>query len=155
MKTPKPILILTSILGFVFSIEAVQAQEMEKAQILAQRKASNQALREFDEELNATFSTADALITTGAGTLIAGEEALSAYLKTQKGPKMYWIRTPDEVLVNPETQLAWETGTWKGYLEDSDEAVVGGKYSAQWTKKSGTWLIQSQLFVSLPLSDKP
>jgi ketosteroid isomerase-like protein len=133
----------------------VKAQISDVDQILAQREASNQALRNFDEELNATFSTDDALITTGAGTLIAGEEALSAYLKTQKGPKMYWIRTPDEVLVNPETQLAWETGTWKGYVEDSKKSVVGGKYSAQWTKKSGTWLIQSQLFVSLPISDKP
>ncbi len=125
------------------------AQESEIDQILSQREASNQALRAFDEELNATFSTEDALITTGAGTLIAGNEALSAYLKSQNGPKMYWIRTPDEVIVNPNTLLAWETGTWKGYHENSDEAVVGGKYSAQWTKASGTWLIQSQLFVTL------
>lgn len=133
-----------------FLQSGLKAQVSDVDQILAQRKASNQALREFDEELNATFSTADALITTGAGTLIAGEEALSSYLKSQQGPKMYWIRTPDEVLVNPETKLAWESGTWKGYLKDSGEAVVGGKYSAQWTKKSGTWLIQSQLFVTLP-----
>ncbi|OOG70765.1 DUF4440 domain-containing protein [Algoriphagus sp. A40] len=122
---------------------------MDKQQILSQRKASNEALRKFDEELNASFSTEDAFITTGAGTLIAGKEALSAYLKSQTGPRMYWVRTPNEVLVNPKTQLAWETGTWKGYVEGSEEAVVGGKYSAQWTKKSGTWLIQSQLFVTL------
>lgn len=62
---------------------------------------------------------------------------------------MYWIRTPDEVLVNSQTQLTWERGTWKGYEENSDEAVVGGKYSAQWTKASGAWLIQSQWFVAL------
>jgi len=62
---------------------------------------------------------------------------------------MFWIRTPDEVIVNPITNLAWEMGTWKGYHEDSEQAVVGGKYSAQWTKASGTWLIQSQLFVTL------
>lgn len=149
MKIPKNILILTSILGFAFSIKAVQAQEMEKAQILAQREASNQALRAFNEELNATFSTEDAFITTGAGTLIPGNAALDAYIKSQKGPKMFWIRTPDEVLVNPQTMLAWETGTWKGYYENSDKPVVGGKYSAQWTKASGTWLIRSQLFVTL------
>ncbi|WP_111668852.1 nuclear transport factor 2 family protein [Algoriphagus litoralis] len=131
------------------------AQEAEVSQILAQRQASNQALRAFDEELNASFSTEDALITTGAGTLLSGKAELMEYLKNAKGPKMYWIRTPDEIMVNPETQLAWETGTWKGYVEGSDKAVVGGKYSAQWTKKSGTWLIQSQLFVSLPFSDKP
>ncbi len=141
----KTILSLIGILVFTFS----HGQDLEVTQILARREASNQALRAFDEDLNATYSTEDALITTGAGTLIAGKEALSTYLKSQKGPKMYWIRTPDEVIVNPKTQLAWESGTWKGYLEDSDEAVVGGKYSAQWTKASGIWLIHSQLFVKL------
>ena len=140
-----PLIFFVVLSGFSFG----QNNSQDIAEIREQRNASNEALRKFDEELNATFSTEDALITTGAGTLIAGKEALSAYLKSQKGPKMYWIRTPDEVIVNPKTKLAWETGTWKGYLEDSDEAVVGGKYSAQWTKASGTWLIHSQLFVTL------
>ena len=139
---------IISLIGLmIFSYSEAQVADVD--QILSQRKASNQALRNFDEDLNASFSTADAFITTGAGTLIAGQEALSAYLRSQKGPKMYWIRTPDEVIVNPKTMLAWETGTWKGYYEDSDKPVVGGKYSAQWTKSSGTWLIHSQLFVTL------
>ena len=141
----KTLLSLIGLLLVTFSF----AQEDEVAQILAKREASNQALRAFDEALNATFSTPDAFITTGAGTLIAGNAALDAYIKSQSGPKMYWIRTPDEVIVNPKTNLAWETGTWNGYYEDSEKAVVGGKYSAQWTKASGTWLIHSQLFVTL------
>ncbi|EOZ96616.1 hypothetical protein A33Q_2386 [Indibacter alkaliphilus LW1] len=125
------------------------SQNEEISKILSQREASNQALRAFDEELNASFSTEDALITTGAGTLISGKKELMKYIQESTGPKMYWIRTPDEVLVNPQTKLAWETGTWKGYVEGSDKAVVGGKYSAQWTKASGVWLIHSQLFVTL------
>ncbi|KPQ16959.1 MAG: protein of unknown function containing DUF4440 domain [Algoriphagus marincola HL-49] len=126
------------------------AQESDKSMILSQREASNTALRAFDEALNATFLTDDVLITTGAGTLISGKKELLEYIQEASGPRMYWVRTPDEVIVNPETQLAWETGTWKGFVEGSEEAEVGGKYSAQWTKKSGTWLIQSQLFVTLP-----
>ncbi|MDI1324032.1 MAG: nuclear transport factor 2 family protein [Algoriphagus sp.] len=149
MKIPKHSLALTGILVLLFWMQEVHAQESDKQEILSRRKASNEALRRFDEELNATFSTEDAFITTGAGTLIAGKEELKQYLATATGEKMYWIRTPDEVIVNPKTKLAWETGTWKGYYEDSDEAVVGGKYSAQWTKASGIWLIQSQLFVTL------
>jgi len=136
------------LIGFLI-VTLSHGQDKEIAQILAQREASNQALRAFDDELNATFSTEDALITTGAGTLIAGKAELMKYIQESTGPKMYWLRTPDEVIVNPKTQLAWETGTWKGYKEDSEEAVVGGKYSAQWTKASGTWLIHSQLFVTL------
>lgn len=126
------------------------AQESEESQILALRAKSNAALRAFDEELNATFLTEDILITTGAGTLITGKKALLEYIRKASGPRMYWIRTPDEIIVNPETQLAWESGTWKGFVEGSEESVVGGNYAAQWTKKSGQWLIQSQLFVTLP-----
>jgi ketosteroid isomerase-like protein len=136
------------LIGFLI-VTLSHGQDKEIAQILAQREASNQALRAFDEDLNASFSTEDALITTGAGTLISGKKELIKYIQESTGPRMYWIRTPDEVLVNPKTMLAWETGTWKGYVEGSEEAVVGGKYSAQWTKKYGTWLIHSQLFVTL------
>ncbi|MFN3997385.1 nuclear transport factor 2 family protein [Algoriphagus sp.] len=134
-------------LGFILFWGTILAQDKEL--ILAQREASNQALRVFDEELNNTFMTDDVLITTGGGTLLSGKAALMEYIQNAKGPKMYWIRTPDEVLINPKTKLAWETGTWKGYYENSEEPVVGGKYSAQWTKASGTWLIHSQLFVTL------
>ena len=140
--------LLLSLIGLLV-ITFSYAQEAEVSQILAQREASNRALRAFDDELNSSFSTEDALITTGAGTLISGKKELMKYIQESTGPRMYWIRTPDEVLVNPKTMLAWETGTWKGYVEGSDEAVVGGKYSAQWTKASGIWLIQSQLFVTL------
>lgn len=126
------------------------AQESEESQILALRAKSNAALRAFDEELNATFLTDGILITTGAGTLITGKKALLEYVQGIEGPKMYWVRTANEVIVNPETQLAWESGTWKGFVEGSEESVVGGNYAAQWTKKSGNWLIQSELFVALP-----
>lgn len=126
------------------------AQESEESQILALRAKSNAALRAFDEELNATFLTDDILITTGAGTLISGKTELLEYIRKASGPRMYWIRTPDEIIVNPETQLAWESGTWEGFVEGSEEPAVGGNYAAQWTKKSGQWLIQSQLFVTLP-----
>jgi hypothetical protein len=143
MKTTLLLLFGLLILSFSYG------QDHEIAQILSQRDASNKALRAFDHELNATFSTGDAFITTGAGTLIAGKEAQAAYINSLQGPKIYWIRTPDEVLVNSKTMLAWETGSWKGYYENSDKPVVGGKYSAQWTKSSGTWLIRSQLFVTL------
>ncbi|SFO03508.1 hypothetical protein SAMN04488519_103175 [Algoriphagus ornithinivorans] len=127
------------------------AQESEESQILALRAKSNAALRAFDEELNATFLTDGILITTGAGTLISGKNELLEYIRKASGPRMYWIRTPDEIIVNPETQLAWESGTWKGIVEGSEEPVVGGNYAAQWTKKSGQWLIQSELFVALPI----
>jgi hypothetical protein len=97
--------IFLSLIGILLVIFSY-AQESEVSQILVQREASNQALRAFDEELNASFSTEDALITTGAGTLISGKMELMKYIQESTGPRMYWIRTPDEVLVNPKILLA-------------------------------------------------
>ncbi|SHO61639.1 DUF4440 domain-containing protein [Algoriphagus zhangzhouensis] len=141
---------LALLLFMAFEVSSSNAQESDILLIKNQREASNQALRNFDEDLNSTFLTDDILISTGAGTLISGKENLKSYIQNATGPRMYWVRTPDEIIVNPETKLAWEKGTWRGFIEGSEEAVVGGNYAAQWTKKSGTWLIQSQLFVTIP-----
>jgi len=149
MKLTKLVAVVLLIIAIHFLPQNSFAQQSDVDLILSQRAASNAALKTFDEELNNTYMTDDVLITTGAGTLISGKKELNKYIKNAKGPRMYWIRTAGEIIVNSKTNLAWETGTWKGFYEDSDEAVVGGKYSAQWTKKSGTWLIQSQLFVTL------
>lgn len=141
-----------SLINFCWILVAFfgRAQHDDIQTILNLRKASNDALRNYDQELDFTFMTADIQITTGAGTLIAGVDNLRKYITSQKGEKMYWVRTPIEVKVNRELGLAWETGTWKGYTESlGDKPVVGGNYSAQWTKASGTWLIHSQLFVTL------
>lgn len=138
------------LLFFMMIQSDLYGQQSEIEQIHVQRKASNEALRNFDEELNSTFLTDDVLITTGAGTLLSGKAELIEYIKNANGPKMFWVRSSTEVIVNPESQLAWEEGTWEGFYENSTTPIVGGNYAAQWTKKSGKWLIQSQLFVTLP-----
>lgn len=139
-------LLLATFLG-VITI-SVYAQN-DKEQIRAAREASNEAIRNFDTEGFLSFLTENVLITTGAGSLIQGKEKLRGYLRSQEAPRMFWVRTPKEIDVNKERGLAWESGTWKGYTEDSDQPVVGGKYSAMWTKQSGEWKIKSQLFVAL------
>lgn len=124
--------------------------QSEQEQILKLRLGSNQALKAFDHEELLQFLTEDVQITTGNGTLIQGKSSLRAYLKKSVGSQVYFIRTSTEVEVNTQRGLAWETGTWKGYdLSKRQQAVVGGKYAAQWTKESGEWLIKSELFVML------
>lgn len=144
-------LLFTLVLSFsMLATAKLYAQEVEIIKIRAQRAASNEALRNFDEDLNSTFLTDDILITTGAGILLSGKAELMAYVKNTSGRRMFWVRTPDEILVNSLSQLAWEKGTWEGFYEDSTESIVGGNYAAQWTKASGVWLMKSQLFVTLP-----
>lgn len=139
-------LLLTAFLGLI-SI-SVYAQS-DKDQIQAAREASNEALRNYDTEGLLSFLTKNVLITTGAGSLIHGKKELRGYINSQDGPRMFWERSPNEIDVNSERGLAWESGSWKGYTEASDQPVVGGKYSAMWTKESGEWKIKSQLFVTL------
>ncbi|MEQ8242650.1 nuclear transport factor 2 family protein [Fulvivirga sp.] len=139
-------MIILSSFGSI-SESVAQQDELEIRKI---REASNSALRAYDNDLVLSFLTEDVLTTTGNGTLLAGKDALRNYILAAGESKMYWIRTALEVNLNEAKGLAWETGTWKGYdPEQEEEAIIGGKYSAQWTKASGTWLIKSQLFVSL------
>ncbi len=134
---------------FLFISFSAFGQNSEVQEIRAQREASNEALKSRDDARYLEFLTEDVLITTGAGTLISGKADLNAYVEKETGEEMYWVRTPEVITVNKTTLLAWERGTWKGYYLGKDEVIFQGNYSAQWTKKSGTWLIQSQLFVTL------
>ncbi len=132
--------------------EEVFAQSTED-RIRAVREASNAALKALDEEANFEFLTDNVLITTGNGTLLSGKDELKTYIKsaTDSMP-MYWIRTPEEIIVNEENGLAWETGVWHAYSADDpneESPIFYGNYAAQWIHQSGEWKIQSQLFVTL------
>jgi uncharacterized protein (TIGR02246 family) len=146
MKSAKPLFLMIAIL----LVNTVVVAQTEEARISALREASNLALKAYDNEKVLSFLTDDVLTTTGNGTLLAGKEALRAYIAEAGASKMYWVRSPKEITVNAQNGLAWETGIWNGYdPEKGPDAVVGGNYSAMWTKASGSWKIKSQLFVAL------
>ena len=124
--------------------------QTEKEQIRAARNASNTALKTYDNDAVLSYLTEDVLTTTGNGVLLCGKEALDSYIKEGGKSKMYWIRNTQEIIVNADRGLAWESGNWNGYdPEKSNESIVNGNYSAMWTKKSGVWKIKSQLFVTI------
>jgi Domain of unknown function (DUF4440) len=143
------VLFVWLMMGILLINPARAQQPNDKDEILSLRNAYNVALKEFDAK-HFTFLTDDSQTTTGTGTLIQGKENLREYLSKASGPKMYWVRTPNEIDVNVDQGLAWEAGVWKGYTTDSAEkSVTGGKYSAMWVKINGDWKIKSQLFVKL------
>jgi ketosteroid isomerase-like protein len=136
--------------GLITTNSLLAQVQNDKVEILRLRNAYNAALKNFDEELSFSFLTDDVQSTISIGTLIQGKENLREYLRKATGPKLYWVRTPNEIDINTELELAWEAGTWKGYTIDSgNKSVTGGKYSAMWTKINGGWKIKSQLFVKL------
>ena len=122
----------------------------DKNEILGLRNAYNISLKNYDHDLSLSFLTDGVLTTISNGTLITGKINLREYIQANSGRKMYWVRTPKEIDVNIELGLAWEAGTWKGYIAESGKkSVTGGKYSAQWIKINGAWKINSELFVKL------
>ena len=147
MKQFNPIL-FAIICFLVFSTKLIAQTDEE--QIIANRNASNSALKSHDIEEVLSYLTDDALTTTGNGTLLCGKKELESYILAGGKSKMYWIRDTKEIVVNSKRGLAWESGNWRGYDPDkSEDPVVSGKYSAMWTKASGSWKIKSQLFVTL------
>lgn len=126
-----------------------QVQE-DKDEILRLRNSYNASLKNYDYELSLSFLTEGVLTTISNGTLIQGKTNLREYIQANSGTKMYWVRTPSDIDVNSKLGLAWESGTWKGYVPESGKkSVTGGKYSAQWIKINGAWKINSELFVKL------
>ncbi len=124
--------------------------QTDKEQILAIRNTSNLAFQSYDNTQVLASLTDDVLITTGNGTLLSGKKALEQYILDAGDSKMYFIRTPKEIVVNEKRGLAWESGNWDGYNpEKGSNSIINGNYSAMWTKESGEWKIKSQLFVTI------
>jgi len=112
------------------------------------RRATNEAIARRDAAALAAYFLADYVITRGSGVVERGkDENQKAWERIFKDtPQTYFERIPTEIVIsknNPD--LAWESGTWKGYHTYSS----GGRYSAQWKKKDGAWKLQAELFVAL------
>ena len=147
MKNTKHILFAVLCI-LIFTSDLFSQNDQE--QILAIRNASNLALKSYENEEVLSYLTDDVLTTTGSGVLLSGKKALEKYILDGGESKIYWIRTPKEIIVNDKIKLAWENGNWKGYdPEKGSNSIVSGNYSAMWTKESGEWKIKSQLFVAL------
>jgi len=122
--------------------------QIDEALIRAARQSSNEAIAKQDMKGISSFWLEDYVVITGSGVIESGKEANAAnwHRIFKETPKTNFERIPSEIIVsknNPE--MAWETGVWKGFNTYSK----GGRYSAQWKKKDGTWKIQAELFVAL------
>lgn len=118
-------------------------------QIIRQaRQASNAAIARQDVEAIASIWLEDYVVIRGSGSVEQGKATNVASWKKlfADAPQTRYERIPSEITIsknNPE--LAWESGEWKGFNTYSN----GGRYSAQWKKKDGRWMMQAELFVAL------
>ncbi len=128
--------------------------------IRAARSAQNDAIAAGDLNAITSFWTDDITVRRALGSPVAGRAAARAAFEpptgvaasgvAASGPRIVYRRLPNEVEVSAQWPLAFETGVWEGREGTHDgPVIIGGKFSAQWVKRDGRWLIRSEVFVAL------
>jgi ketosteroid isomerase-like protein len=133
-------------------LSAPPTQTAEEDAIKARRVQQNAAIVANKIDEIASFWTDDVTICRGLGIQLQGKAAYRKLFEEDKSSvnKIVYERKPRTIEVSPHWPLAFETGTWAGHVGDANGAtVISGKYSAQWVKRNGTWLIRSEVFVAL------
>jgi ketosteroid isomerase-like protein len=127
-------------------------QTADQMAVRAARLRQNAAIvaRNLDEI--AAYWTSDVTICRGLGVQLAGKAAYRTLFAADTGSPsdIVYVREPNSVDVAANWPLAFETGIWKGHLGGPQgPIVISGKYSAQWVKRGGQWLIRAEVFVAL------
>jgi ketosteroid isomerase-like protein len=116
------------------------------------RIAQNTAIASGDLGRAASFWTDDVTVRRALGQPLSGREAARKALEPPPAPaaRLIYQRLTRDVEVSTKWPLAFETGTWEGHQGSlSGPVVIGGRFSAQWVKRDGRWLIRSEVFVAL------
>jgi ketosteroid isomerase-like protein len=125
----------------------------EQASIKQARLRQNAAIAHHQVDEIASYWTDDVTICRGLGFQLAGKAAYRKLFEADdpgSPEQIVYERDPASIEVASAWPLAFETGTWKGHRANAEgPVVIGGRYSAQWVKRDGKWLIRSEVFVAL------
>ena len=145
---PTRLLTLAAV-GLLFvPVGARQVPNPDEVAIRAARAEQNAAIASRDLDRVASFWFDDIQVTAGLGLAFHGREFYRRAFALDSA--VTYRREPDNVVVSSHWPLASETGTWTGRLKGaSGPPTIAGRYSAQWVKLEGRWLIRSELFVAL------
>jgi ketosteroid isomerase-like protein len=115
------------------------------------RSAQNRAIAADDLDRVSSFWTDDVTVRRALGAPLDGKQAArQALVAPSTGTRLVYQRLTKDVEVSAHWPLAFETGVWEGHQGTADgPTVIGGRYSAQWVKRNGQWLIRSEVFVAL------
>src|SRR4030095_2199415 len=139
-------------LGTCLQIEGKASSAADEAEIRKARAAQNQAIAEQDPDRVAGFWTEDVTIRRGLGQPVDGRAAYRKLFEPTGSPasRVIYQRKTSAIEVSTHWPLAFEEGKWTGHLgRAAGQTVIGGRYSAQWVKREGRWLIRSEVFVAL------
>lgn len=145
----KHILVVFAVIGF---LPVVGQASPEQDIIKAERLRQNAAIVASKIDEIAACWTDDVTICRGLGVQLAGKAAYRKLFGDDvlSPSRIVYQREPSAIDVSTLWPLAFETGTWSGHLGSATgPTVIGGRYSAQWVKRDGRWLIRSEVFVAL------
>jgi ketosteroid isomerase-like protein len=126
---------------------AAVASAAEEAAVRAARAEQNRDIARRDLDSIARFWTEDVIVTSGLGRVLNGRSSYREAFHIDSNT--VYERTPDEVQVSDQWQLAFETGHWTGRRRANSASTISGRYTARWVKRDGRWLIHAEVFVAL------
>jgi ketosteroid isomerase-like protein len=150
-------ILIAAIAGAALSLPsralAQGATNSEATAIRVARRAQNAAIAAGQFDSVATFWLPDIAIVAGLGVTLQGRDVLRAAFAADSG--VIYERSTTTVEVSQKWPIAWEEGTWTGRLNRKPAPpLIAGRYSAQWRKVDGRWLIRAEQFVALTCSAK-
>ncbi len=116
------------------------------------RATQTAAIASGDLDRVATYWTDDVTIRRALGQAVEGAAAARKIFATDGhgGAALIYQRRSVEIDVSETWPLAYEAGLWSGHLGSvATPEIIGGRYSAQWVRRDGRWLIRSEVFVAL------
>lgn len=148
----KQVLIFLILLGIMSNLHGAQ---YDVESIRSARLEQNSAIEAGNIEVAAKYWTDDVTLRRGLGDSVIGKDAYFALMNVkQSDNKIIYVRIPDLIEVSSDWPLAYESGIWRAFRNSDGSDVISGRYSAQWVKRDGRWLIRSEVFVALTCHEK-
>ena len=119
------------------------------ADIRALRRQSNAAIASLDAPYVTSFMSEDIEVAVASGPTLRGRAANLEAWEQQMRAKGFggYVRTPEQVTVDPVTGTAREVGHWVGRWRVNGRAQEqAGRYTAEWRLGSMGWEIAREAF---------
>lgn len=147
-----------ALLGGSAIAQTASSTAADEAAIREARRIQTEALAKNDLDTVVKYWTPDITIRRALGhpveTAAAARKLLEPTGTVNPATAIIYQREAVSVTASANWPLAYEEGRWSGHVGDVKNApILGGRYSAQWVKRDGKWLIRSEVFVALTCAD--
>ena len=148
----RPLALALCLVTTVAHAQPAADPKADEAAIRAARIVQTQAIAKDDLDTVVKYWVPDITIRRALGQPVDGAAAARKLLEPVAGAttRVIYQRETVSVEASANWPLAYEEGRWSGHVDDvRSPAIFGGRYSAQWVKRDGQWLIRSEVFVAL------